>query len=210
MNCITSKSNGLLLSCPNCYCSLDRQLLTMAINVFSENISTLFGSEVRRVLALGLGGTRICISLYRLFFFPVPQHPTHVNIAQRQSIVYTLSIASLQLVFSNATMDRDTESISGPSRPAVYDPVSVQDTSFDAPPGYSQNGHTYSADPNGYQKGKSSFPRDPTFERNGTSIDGVNHQHEGHRHATLAMKKALWWRNAIVTGTFILTWSALL
>lgn len=69
MNCITSKSNGLLLSCPNCYCSLDRQLLTMAINVFSENISTLFGSEVRRVLALGLGGTRICISLYRLFFF---------------------------------------------------------------------------------------------------------------------------------------------
>ncbi|AFR93429.1 solute carrier family 35, member C2 [Cryptococcus neoformans C23] len=105
-------------------------------------------------------------------------------------------------------MDRDTESISGPSRPAVYDPVSVQDTSFDAPPGYSQNGHTYSADPNGYQKGKSSFPRDPTFERNGTSIDGVNHQHEGHRHATLAMKKALWWRNAIVTGTFILTWYA--
>ncbi|KAK8869652.1 hypothetical protein IAR55_000220 [Kwoniella newhampshirensis] len=48
--------------------------------------------------------------------------------------------------------------------------------------------------------------------------DGVNvddtgqHQmemergHERHRHATVAMKKALWWRNVIITGLFILSW----
>nr|XP_031857231.1 uncharacterized protein CI109_007350 [Kwoniella shandongensis]KAA5524303.1 hypothetical protein CI109_007350 [Kwoniella shandongensis] len=30
--------------------------------------------------------------------------------------------------------------------------------------------------------------------------------HERHRHATLALKKALWWRNVIITGMFILSW----
>lgn len=102
-------------------------------------------------------------------------------------------------------MDRDLETIAGPSRPG-YDRVPIQGTSFDAPPGYSQNEHTYTAEGSGYQPGNLSFSGGPTFERVGTSLNGVNHSHEGHRHATLAMKKALWWRNAIVTGIFILSW----
>ncbi|XAO22695.1 hypothetical protein I312_101468 [Cryptococcus bacillisporus CA1280] len=102
-------------------------------------------------------------------------------------------------------MDRDMETIAGPSRPG-YDPVPIQGTSLDAPPGYSQNEHMYTAEGSGYQPRKLSFSGVPTFERDGTSQNGVNHSHEGHRHATLAMKKALWWRNAIVTGIFILSW----
>ncbi|KIY34333.1 solute carrier family 35, member C2 [Cryptococcus gattii E566] len=102
-------------------------------------------------------------------------------------------------------MDRDMETIAGPSRPG-YDPVPIQGTSLDAPPGYSQNEHIYAAEGNGYQPRKLSFSGGPTFERDGTSLNRVNHSHEGHRHATLAMKKVLWWRNAIVTGIFILSW----
>lgn len=30
--------------------------------------------------------------------------------------------------------------------------------------------------------------------------------HERHRHASLALKRTLWWRNVIITGMFILSW----
>ncbi|WVR05461.1 hypothetical protein IAU60_002477 [Kwoniella sp. DSM 27419] len=37
-------------------------------------------------------------------------------------------------------------------------------------------------------------------------LAGVEPGHERHRHATVEMKKALWWRNVLVTGMFILSW----
>ncbi|WVW82903.1 hypothetical protein I302_104917 [Kwoniella bestiolae CBS 10118] len=37
-------------------------------------------------------------------------------------------------------------------------------------------------------------------------VIGVEPGHESHRHATLEMKKALWWKNVVVTGMFILSW----
>ncbi|OCF55819.1 solute carrier family 35, member C2 [Kwoniella mangroviensis CBS 10435] len=37
-------------------------------------------------------------------------------------------------------------------------------------------------------------------------VIGVDPGHESHRHATLEMKKALWWKNVIITGMFILSW----
>ncbi|WWC60930.1 uncharacterized protein I303_103506 [Kwoniella dejecticola CBS 10117] len=37
-------------------------------------------------------------------------------------------------------------------------------------------------------------------------VIGVEPGHQQHRHASLEMKKALWWKNVIITGLFILSW----
>ncbi|WRT67304.1 uncharacterized protein IL334_004272 [Kwoniella shivajii] len=41
---------------------------------------------------------------------------------------------------------------------------------------------------------------------NDIGIIGVEPGHESHRHASLEMKKALWWKNVIITALFILSW----
>ncbi|WVQ98894.1 hypothetical protein IAU59_006025 [Kwoniella sp. CBS 9459] len=37
-------------------------------------------------------------------------------------------------------------------------------------------------------------------------VAGVEPGHERHRHASLEMKKALWWKNVVITGIFVLSW----
>ncbi|WVF72026.1 hypothetical protein IAT40_006838 [Kwoniella sp. CBS 6097] len=37
-------------------------------------------------------------------------------------------------------------------------------------------------------------------------VVGVEPGHERHRHASLEMKKALWWKNVVITGIFVLSW----
>ncbi|WWC89859.1 uncharacterized protein L201_004787 [Kwoniella dendrophila CBS 6074] len=49
------------------------------------------------------------------------------------------------------------------------------------------------------------YARQNEMEDN-VGIVGIEPGHEIHRHATLEMKKALWWKNVIITGIFILSW----
>ncbi|WVQ78542.1 hypothetical protein IAT38_000628 [Cryptococcus sp. DSM 104549] len=40
----------------------------------------------------------------------------------------------------------------------------------------------------------------------GGESNGLPPGHERHKHASVAMKKALWWKNVIITGIFVLSW----
>ncbi|OCF44162.1 solute carrier family 35, member C2 [Kwoniella heveanensis CBS 569] len=39
-----------------------------------------------------------------------------------------------------------------------------------------------------------------------TGVVGTEPGHERHRHASVEMKKALWWKNVVITGIFVLSW----
>ncbi|WWD01214.1 hypothetical protein V866_008155 [Kwoniella sp. B9012] len=117
----------------------------------------------------------------------------------------------------------DVSSSAGPSRPphrlsAAPNPQSSssppsQSATPDVPPAYEDS----SGPPYGKQfKGGDdeeeeeegliyARPRQNQDEGD-VGVVGVEPGHESHRHATLEMKKALWWKNVIITGMFILSW----
>ncbi|WVQ71800.1 hypothetical protein IAR50_001342 [Cryptococcus sp. DSM 104548] len=96
---------------------------------------------------------------------------------------------------------------------SAYNPLPAGDDHTDAPPSYSSS--KTSPTPSAFEQGPSGsrvravengYRAEEGLAMDAEEAGDMPMGHSGHRHASIAMKRKLWWRNVIMTGVFIAFW----
>ncbi|ODN83283.1 hypothetical protein L202_01454 [Cryptococcus amylolentus CBS 6039] len=106
-----------------------------------------------------------------------------------------------------------TRSRAASASTSAYNPLPAQDDHTDSPSSYPSS--KTSPTPSALDQVPSSarvrsvengYRVEEGLGMGAEGADDMTSGHSGHRHASIAMKRKLWWRNVIITGVFIAAW----